>query len=909
MGLEVRKNERSWAIDLISKINSIVASNDLTIKKAGGESTVSTGRQNMFPDVILYSDVQQTTILQGWELKMPDVPIEDSAFIADAQRKARVLGLNSCLIWNFTYVVLYKKNDDETFSPLKQWSDTSFIKTREDVKTYRKEWEDLLEKVIYEVNTFFTNGTFHRCKIEDVISQSTITTLVERNKPLIAEELKKNSVRNTIIEATINNWWSDIKSEYEKDETDPFSAYAKTIVLNWANRILFAHLIKEKQKNAQLINTLDYETTPEEANQLFKNITSKCDFFNVFNEIEFNTLLPSYTWEDLVEFSNFLQNAEFDNLDQTMLQNILEGSVKTSKREIHGQYTTPPELAKILVRMSIKDYSKHFLDCCCGTGTIPKAVLELKKEKIDTRTALDTVWASDKHQYPLQIANISMANADTIFIPNKIFQHNALSLQTGESISIVDPASGENLTFQLPKMGTIASNLPFVEFEKLSEDDKAWIATLGLNSSLDSRADLYCYIAVKLASLLEENGTAGIITSNSWLGTEAGVKFRKTLEEHFSIKQIHISGKGRWFQNADVVTTIMILDKHRVANHPTSFFLWKKSLQEYASNTESEEKLINSALLERELDKDVVVKSTYTQDEIEELLYFNISYNALFHNVSWLKNFKSKTLKLDTVFNVIRGSRRGWDAMFYPQAGTHNIEKRYLKPVLLNARSVTSLTATPDSDAFVCEETEEYLRENNENGAFEWIQRFKHQVNKVGKPLPEVLAKSGMHWYELQCNEMAELFTMMNPDKRLFFGRFKDSSAFVNQRLIGLNHRSDFPDIEINHALVNSLFTMFCIEASGFGRGLGVLDINKDNIAKCFMFDPRQLNQTQRENILSKFNVLMSREIKNVLDEVTSEDRLAFEKAVFSTYGLESQLQNVIDSLVSMQKTRASVKD
>ncbi|MBO4727110.1 MAG: hypothetical protein J5631_01655, partial [Spirochaetaceae bacterium] len=63
MGLEVRKNERSWAIDLISKINSIVASADLTIKKAGGESTVSTGRKNMFPDVILYSDVQQSTIL------------------------------------------------------------------------------------------------------------------------------------------------------------------------------------------------------------------------------------------------------------------------------------------------------------------------------------------------------------------------------------------------------------------------------------------------------------------------------------------------------------------------------------------------------------------------------------------------------------------------------------------------------------------------------------------------------------------------------------------------------------------------------------------------------------------------------------------------------------------------------
>ena len=54
----------------------------------------------MFPDVVLYGNREQSIILQGWELKMPDVPIEDEAFIKDAQRKAIALNLNSCLIWN-----------------------------------------------------------------------------------------------------------------------------------------------------------------------------------------------------------------------------------------------------------------------------------------------------------------------------------------------------------------------------------------------------------------------------------------------------------------------------------------------------------------------------------------------------------------------------------------------------------------------------------------------------------------------------------------------------------------------------------------------------------------------------------------------------------------------------------------
>lgn len=145
----IRRNERSWAIELITEINKIVNKNDLMIKRAGGESTISTGRGNtMFPDVVLYGNREQSIILQGWELKMPDVPIEDETFIKDAQRKAIALNLNSCLIWNFTYAVLYIRNDDDTFKKVKQWDETNYIHTRNDVETYRSDWENLLEKII-----------------------------------------------------------------------------------------------------------------------------------------------------------------------------------------------------------------------------------------------------------------------------------------------------------------------------------------------------------------------------------------------------------------------------------------------------------------------------------------------------------------------------------------------------------------------------------------------------------------------------------------------------------------------------------------------------------------------------------------------------------------------------------------
>lgn len=64
--INVNKNERSWAISLISDINIILENKNWIIKRAGGETTINTGKSRMFPDVILYGDKEQRKILQGW---------------------------------------------------------------------------------------------------------------------------------------------------------------------------------------------------------------------------------------------------------------------------------------------------------------------------------------------------------------------------------------------------------------------------------------------------------------------------------------------------------------------------------------------------------------------------------------------------------------------------------------------------------------------------------------------------------------------------------------------------------------------------------------------------------------------------------------------------------------------------
>lgn len=907
----IRRNERSWAIEIISKINHIANNNDIAIKKAGGENTISIKRGNtMFPDVILYGNKEQNVLLQGWELKMPDVPIEDETFIQDAQRKARALKLNSFLIWNFTYAVLYIRNETtDTFEIKKQWSETSHIQTRQDVESYRADWEQLLEKIILEINSYFVSGQFRQSFLGDIISNSTIATLIERNKKIVADNLRTESFKDAVMVAYIDTWWTNIHSEYEHDETDKYNAYAKNILLNWANRVIFAHLIKSTQNGALIVNDIEDSTTPSDANNIFKTITKKCDFYNVFSSVKYNEILPALTWQDILELSIFLKENGIAFLDQVALQNILENSVNTVKREINGQYTTPPELARLLVRLTVRDWSSDFLDCCCGTATIPNKAIEIKKEMFGSKQAVETVWACDKYQFPLQVANISMANSDTIHLANRLFQHNALNLYIGEKITITDPEDGKDIELSIPAFGAVASNLPFVPFEIIPSDDMNEIPKINFIESLDSRSDLYCYIAVAIAKVLQKDGMLGIITSNSWLGTIAGKKFLETMKNIYSLEQVHISGKGRWFQNADVVTTIMIWRKNgESVSKRTYFYLWKKALEEFEANKSYEDCIVNSALLNQQLSDDIVSLSEYSQKSIDKLIELNISYNALFHNVNWLLNVIPNAVPIKSVFEVFRGSRRGWDALFYPKAGEHNIEKQFLSNVLINARHVNGLSAVADSDAFCCGLSIEELKAGNYTGAVTWINKFVNQKNGVGKPLPQVLARKGMQWYELQDNEIAEFFTMMNPDQRLFFSKF-DTPSFVNQRLIGLKQTSTYKDEDLNHALLNSMFTMFYIEASGFGRGLGVLDINKESIANCYMLDPKKVSDNDRTKILSAFDKLLKRDVKKVSEELFEPDRIAFEHAVLSSFGVDQYFEHIRASLLSMQKTRATVKE
>ena len=110
------------------------------------------------------------------------------------------------------------------------------------------------------------------------------------------------------------------------------------------------------------------------------------------------------------------------------------------------------------------------LDPCCGTGTIPKAAYELKIEKnVSRKSALGSVWASDKFQYPLQLCTLALTDPMVMGEIVQVFRRGVFELQIDEDLRFTDPDNGTEVTRKLEAFNTIVSNLPFVRFEDIQK--------------------------------------------------------------------------------------------------------------------------------------------------------------------------------------------------------------------------------------------------------------------------------------------------------------------------------------------------------------------------------------------------------------------------------------------------------
>jgi hypothetical protein len=915
---QFRYNERSWAIDLISFINSTIESAK-PIQRAGGEYSISKDSQILFPDVLLFGDKSTGNILQGWELKMPDTPITDTKFIENASLKAKNLALNSFLLWNAVDVNLYIRDtitsqymlDTNVYIPSLPY------KSRPDVQNRPDLWKSCAREILSKLNDYFITGKIKEISPEIVFSDSGIINQFLSCQAEVKSFLQSRARKNKNIDSEIKKWWRYVKLEYP-GYNEPFGPLAFCVLMRWFNRFIFTNILyaynKIPENNA--LNSSDISI--QKALDIYKQICNKYDYWNILGPADFDELVPEKTWSRIVNIFKYMHNFEFAKISRDVLGEIIKSTVLTSIKKVAGLYSTPSYIAELLVRLSLNEKDGHSIDPFCGTGTIVNKILEIKTEcNIDGKTNILTTWACDKFAFPVQVATLAFSTTDVISESLHIFTHDAFTLKTGEEIQFIDPSNGNLRKYKIPKFSSIISNFPFVQFEDIAQlnpevktkiNDFYKKQNVPKNMQLDGRCDIYAYIPFLLFDLLTDDGYIGFIVSNSWISTKAGKAFKKLLLEFYSIEYIITSGNDRWFKNTKVVTNLVVCKKRTIenGNEITSFVTTKIALD---CNTEIDE-IATDIITVNNRSCNIVINQ-YDKNAILQMDELGLSYNYCFGNVQWLTKNITKFEKLNTYMDISRGERRGWDKLFYPNINAIKaIEDQYLRPVLKTGKGKFDYFAEPDDYAFCCDASIDDLVKNGHIGALSWIKNFENGVNEKGKPLMEILSKKDLYWYQMENTTLADFVLQVNPDTKIYIQRFLKPS-FTNQRLINISAKDIDMDNELFHALLNSTIVISQIEGLGFGRGETVLDLNPTNL-KNGLYIPKieNIGSSHKDKIKGYFLDIIKEPVMSIEEIIRSKFRKDFDKLIFESININiKNIQYLYENLEILYNIRKSARD
>lgn len=917
-------NERSEGGVLISEMNKLFDKRDWNFKSAVGELTVSTKNatdnrnDTLFPDAIIFEDKENLVPAIGWEFKMPDTPINDDELFFNAKDKANRLGTNVIVLWNFQYChVFYRKADGNwSRNPNHIYDQYSNILTnRENVYRNKVIYVKQLEQVLQDLNDDYINNLYQVAPIEFNINNY-INTIADTLTPLLANHLL--DLHDPILLAKMKNFSRNEKAEFGTDkylkniskEKASAITYSKNIIIRWMNRIIFSNLIRSKYNIiSNLLNIFIHESNIIKFKDDFNKAVQNTDFYSILHVKDEETELPQLVVNNLAEFCNYLWHIDTTKFDSSMVSKILESLISVSKHKLMGLYTTPTNLAQLLVQITLIDTKGDFADFTVGSGTIAKAIIDyMRKLGISISDIHDHVWVSDKYDFPLQVANFNMTTFDSFNLMNIVFKHDALDLKTNEKINIVNPQNGNLEEKSLPKMKAIMSNLPFISSNnRQSKEDKQLIKKILTEYNMDSRSDLYQALILKYKELLSNSPKAriGVITSNSWFKNKPGKTFFDILIENFDIKYIVYSDVARWFDNADIVSSIIVLENKTKKTDKTDkiqFISLREDIRDMEADDITE---ITDAII-TDNNHSAIARYSYDIDEVKSLISYDLSIEALFDDISWFNKLKNsnKLKPLNKYCHIFRGSRTGRDEIFITEGLKTDKEDSHL--YLKTIKEINSIEAKPTNHYFF------YTKESKKT-----LKRKKHlstltYIDSVSntQAAKKQIEKHGNKWYIAEDTpKYGDFVTTLNPYERFFWAGFKNSVA-VNQRMVAAQLKKDYiKEKKLILALLNSVVSLYILCGAGFARADGVTDLTASEISQLMILDPDYLNIYDKRRILDKWEKLHDKPIYTIFEELQDNDWIEFNKEVLKAYDIDPKIfKQARDAIFKLVKRRNNIK-
>jgi hypothetical protein len=955
--MNIKRNERDWAGQLISWIKSAIENGTTVFEDATNDTGVKmeSGRTK-FPDVLLFTDKVSGIIFNGWELKFPDTAVDDTVMLNNALEKAKKLKSDSFVTWNGTQAVIWKINTADysigSLSKIKEYPKERTITTREDLADPAKfaQNESLLRQrannLLHDLEQLYLNGELKPAiditgNIIDAVQQAANIIIPQFQAAIIS--LKGN---NAEFRREFNQWKiyesSTLKilasSSRRAETVIPEQILAKFTFYNLIGKTLF-YLTLCENLSGELESINIHEVTN------IRTVLFAC--FDRAKAIDYQAIFKPYFTDD-IDYSDAVNNTlfsfiqkctEFDFriLPAGVIGNILENLVPKEEKQKFGQYFTPEILANLVAFPVVQTYQDYLFDPTSGTGTFLNSFYKILNYHGNTNHSklLNRIWGNDVSHFPAILSVINLYKQDVTKTDNfpRITRDDFFNLNVGNKVYFPDSKNyKKQIELQIPQFDAIASNFPFIQQEDIPNEiltaffkgqftTKQQAFLKDNTFKINERSDYFTYCMYNSLRFLKDRGYLAAITSNTWLGKEYGFQFKKFLLDNFHIKYIVKSNAEHWFSDSQVSTIYTVLQKG-ISDEPTKFVTVNFKLEEHFSQDDINLQLSQIEEFYAEIDNcDNPRNSKWQKDNTFNDLYKNRHDNievcivpkqklleSIASKENWSKYFISANLfenfdncltqLFPNVIDVFRGERTGWNDMFVipeKEVIASGVENQYLVPYIKSPTELQQIEFDGNYNfrLFVCATP---LGEMS-NGAKSWVRRFENAQNTNGtQTIQQACSGHRPFWYSLRPKQ-ASIVTAINPYERFFFS-FSTTPFTIDQRLIAMRVQSGY-DVGLVAALLNSAITFLTLEMRGTSRNLGALDLNANYLKQLRILNPDLLSEQQKTDILTAFQPLKYRKIESIFAEVQKQDRINFDKIILRSFGIDENLLESIYSLLT----------
>lgn len=599
--MKSRKTTNEWEFQgqVVTWLNfEIERRPGLELDKATQEPSKLTPKRN---DLVVWWNRNAESAFLTIELKTPETPITDPAFLSDACNKAQRWDAPVFAIWNMQVAELYHTPHNSRMATpadrIEAWRPDPLVLSVNDwLKP--KPATSLRERAIEILDhswQLHTTLTHRAIPIDASIFVDRIADRISRLQALILPVLYRETKINRALRKRIRAIAAAQGMIGIIDDFD--AAITGQFTYRLIGQILFYLALRRKQPNLRSLQLSPSEIVPDAFRPYWDDVR-RFDYEALFEWSDLDEIvpIPNEAQELIRQLITELGEYDWNSLKDDVLGAIFENLIPKEQQLLYGQFYTPPQVADLLVAFTVDGESPLILDPGCGSGTFLMRSYDFLHEnfRYSHEKLLSLLWGFDISSFAAELAAINLFRQNLSAFDNfpRILRGNFFELYVGKEVPFppAKPGSQDKVFVPIPKFDTVIGNPPYLRSQNQDDLDPDYKESLFRTAQVAdikaaSKTDLFAFFIYRALEFMKPGSRIGFVTSSSWISADFGISLQRLLLDKLRLIALISSSAESFFSQVDVNAVLLIAEKRTISGidkrESLRFVTLKKPLKDF----------------------------------------------------------------------------------------------------------------------------------------------------------------------------------------------------------------------------------------------------------------------------------------------------------------------------------------